>query len=1075
VQDPEKPLNDGAIRLPTVTPGMNRIAPTSLNDSQDGKVRFLRAETKDQVEEDNEILGRARKRLERCISAEADNRRDGLDDDKFYSGDQWPADVRARRNSEKRPCLTMNKLPVLVKQVTNDQRQNRPTIDYHPIGDRGDIDVARIYRGLVRDIERQSRADRAYDTGYESAARKGWGYWRIITEYEAPDTFDQVIRVKRIRNAYSVYLDPDNTEIDGSDAKFGFITEMIERDEFKLKWPKADPMPWVMGGFGDSLKNWVDQYAIRIAEYYEIIQEERELVLLENGFEGWRDELKKEVLDKFSIVSSRRSLVPKIWWYKITAKDILERTEWPGRWIPIVKVIGDEIDIEGRVKLWGIIRQAKDAQRAYNYWRCLSISTPIPTPSGWTTMGQLKTGDKVFDENGAVCNIIGESPVHINRECFRVEFGNGTHIVADADHPWKVLDKVQKVSKIVWVPRVVNTRDLKPGDHFISQAAPLNLPESDFAIHPYLLGVWLGDGLTSEPQISAGDLDVEETRENIAKLGYPVGPIRVDHTANVFSVLGVRHYFTELGLLGNKYLPQKYLRASESQRWALLQGLMDTDGSINTKTYQCSFTTTNQKISDGMMELLTSLGIKGAIIYRNRGMMRLPGNVVRECADSHQISFSCPWWEEVFRLHRKASIQNKERPTHKLRTKGPHKIVAVERTVSTPVKCIKVDSESHLFLAGKGMIPTHNTSEMERVALAPKAPFIIAEGQLEGYEGSWKEANNKSFAFLPYKATEIHGHMVPPPQRQQPVGVDAGVVSAAQSAAQDMLTTTGVRFDATLNERTYDESGRALRELRRSGDIGSFNLIDNLMHSLRHTGEIFADLIPKIYNRPNRVLTILRDDDTDEQVRVDPFGSKPVHEDQNPETQRVMRAFDPTYGKYAVAVTIGPSYATRRIETAESMMDFLRAIPTSAPLIADLVAKNQDWEGSEEIATRLAKTLPPGLNQPEMRDVAPEIQAMLGQLQNQLQQMTQERQQLISQLNDRNQDRQLARERINRNFEVQLLGVVQKAQAAATKVAAEDRRAEADHLHDLAKEVLGLYTDLTKGSGERQEGAISNG
>jgi hypothetical protein len=736
VQDPEKPLNDGAIRLPTVTPGMNKIAPTSLNDSQDGKVRFLRAETKDQVEEDNEILGRARKRLERCISAEADNRRDGLDDDKFYSGDQWPADVRARRNSEKRPCLTMNKLPVLVKQVTNDQRQNRPTIDYHPIGDRGDIDVARIYRGLVRDIERQSRADRAYDTGYESAARKGWGYWRIITEYESPDTFDQVIRVKRIRNAYSVYLDPDNTEIDGSDAKFGFITEMIERDEFKLKWPKADPMPWVMGGFGDSLKNWVDQYAVRIAEYYEIIQEERELVLLENGFEGWRDELKKEVLDKFSIVSSRRSLVPKIWWYKITAKDILERTEWPGRWIPIVKCIGDEIDIEGRVKLWGLIRQAKDAQRMYNYWR---------------------------------------------------------------------------------------------------------------------------------------------------------------------------------------------------------------------------------------------------------------------------------------------------------------------------------------------------TSETERVALAPKAPYIIAEGQLEGYEGSWKEANNKSFAFLPYKATEIHGHMVPPPQRQQPVGIDAGVVSAAQNAGQDMLTTTGVRFDATLNERTYDESGRALRELRRSGDIGSFNLIDNLMHSLRHTGEIFADLIPKIYNRPNRVLTILRDDDTDEQVRVDPFGSKPVHEDQNPETQRVMRAFDPTYGKYAVAVTIGPSYATRRIETAESMMDFLRAIPTSAPLIADLVAKNQDWEGSEEIATRLAKTLPPGLNQPEMRDVAPEIQAMLGQLQNQLQQMTQERQQLISQLNDRNQDRQLARERINRNFEVQLLGVVQKAQAAAIKVAAEDRRAEADHLHDLAKEVLGLYTDLTKGSGERQEGAISNG
>lgn len=735
MQDPNKPLDDGAIKLPSVTEGMNRIAPTSLNDSQDNKVKFLRKENKTQDEEDQAILARARKRLERCMSAEAENRRDGLDDDKFYSGDQWPAEVRARRNSEKRPCLTMNKLPVLVKQVTNDQRQNRPTIDYHPVGDRGDVDVARIYRGLVRDIERQSRADRAYDTGYESAARKGWGYWRVTTEYESEDTFDQVIRTKRIRNAYSVYLDPDSMEIDGSDSKFGFITEMIDREEFKLKWPKADPMSWVGGGFGDSLKSWINEYAVRIAEYYEIKLESRELALLSNGFEGWRDEFESETLEKFDIVATRKSLVPKIWWYKLTAKDVLERTEWPGKWIPIVKVIGDEIDIEGKVKLWGIIRQAKDAQRMYNYWR---------------------------------------------------------------------------------------------------------------------------------------------------------------------------------------------------------------------------------------------------------------------------------------------------------------------------------------------------TSETERVALAPKAPYVIAEGQLEGYEGIWKDANNTSYSYLPYKATEIHGHAVPPPQRQPPVEIPAGVVNAAQSAAQDMLTTTGVRFDATLNERTYDESGRALRELRRSGDIGSFNLIDNLMHSLRHTGEIYADLIPKIYNRPGRVLTILRDDDTDEQVRVDPYGNKPVHEENNPETQRVMRAFDPTYGKYAVAVTIGPSYATRRIETAESMMDFLRAIPQTAPLIADLVAKNQDWEGSEEIATRLAKTLPPGLNQPEMRDIAPEVQALLGQLQNQLQQLTQERQQLVAQINDRNQDRELARERINRQFEVQLLGVVQKAKAAADKVGAENQRSEQDRLHDMAKEVLGLYETFTKNSGEtKQSGASS--
>jgi hypothetical protein len=734
MQDPDKPRDDGKVRLPRTDPGMNKIAPTSLNekkgDTSSDKIRFLRKEYKDKEEDDSEILSRARKRLEMCISAESDNRRDGLDDDKFYAGDQWPADVRARRNSEKRPCLTINKLPVLVKQITNDQRQNRPTIDIHPAGDRGDIDVAKIYRGLIREIERKSHADQAYDTGFESAARKGWGYWRVIPEFEDFDTFDQVLRVKRIRNAYSVYKDPNSTEIDASDMKFCFITEMIDRDEFKVEWPNADPMPWTVAGYGDNFRNWVNEHSIRIAEYYETKVVPRELVLLNNGFEGWRDELGAEALERYEIVDTRRSLVPEIWWYKITAKDILERTRWLGQWIPVIQCIGDEIDIEGRVRLWGLVRHAKDPQRTVNYFR---------------------------------------------------------------------------------------------------------------------------------------------------------------------------------------------------------------------------------------------------------------------------------------------------------------------------------------------------TSEVERVALSPKAPFIIAEGQLEGYEGVWKEANTKSFPFLPYRAAEIHGHMVPPPVRQPPVDVPRGDVNIAASAAQDMLTPTGVRFDATLNERTYDESGRALRELRRSGDIGSFNLVDNLIHSLRHTGEILVDAIPQYYTRPGRVLTILREDDTEEQVRLNPNSQSPVSEAPDPNTQRVMRAFDPTYGRYGVTVTIGPSYATRRIETAESMMDFLRAIPTAAPLIADLVAKNQDWEGAEEIATRLAKTLPPGLNTPELRDIPPQLQAVLSQMQQQIGQLTQERNTLMAQLNDRNQDRQLARDRINRQFEVQLLNIVQKAHAAAQKLGAEDRRTEAETLRTLASESLDLYGTLLKGAQDQDK------
>lgn len=1068
MQDPDSPRDSGKISLPKVDVGMNKISPTDLNDNSN--VRPLRAEYQSQQEDEAEVLSRARKRLERCISAEADNRREGLDDDKFYAGDQWSANDRARRNSERRPCLTVNKFPVLVKQVTNDQRQNRPTLDIHPIGDRSDVEVARIYRGLIREIERDSRADRAYDTGFESAVRKGWGYWRVTTEYADPDTFDQIIVCKRIRNAYSVYLDPDSTEIDGSDAKFGFITEMIDRDEFKAQWPDADPMPWVTGGFGDSLKTWIDQYSVRIAEYYETKLEPRELVLLENGFEGWRDELRPEVLQQFKVVDKRRSLVPKITWYKITGRQILEQTVWPGRWIPIVKVIGDEQDIEGRVKLWGIIRQAKDPQRMLNYSRCLAIDTPIPTPDGWKPIGDIVVGDKVFDEKGDICNVKGVSPTHLFHKCFRVTFNCGTSIIADEDHPWAVEERSgRKAAGTIWTDKILTTKELEPDKHFIYTTLPLELPSMEFPIDPYLLGVWLGDGSKNDPIIFSGVSDVDNMRDNLTNLRYRLSStkydIRGDNAVCRFTVLGVRHLFTGLGLIVNKkHIPAMYLRGSIQQRWNLLQGLMDTDGTINPRNNQCGFSTTNEKLALDFEELIASLGIRVKIIKEageKHNTVNASTGRLYEGSDAYIFLFSCPHDENVFRLKRKATIQNKVRPFQERRSKR-HSIVSVESVTSVPVKCISVDSPSHLFLAGRGMIATHNTMETEVTMLVPKSPYLIAEGQLEGYEGVWQESNTKNLSFLPYRAQEIHGHMVPPPQRIPPAQIPAGVVNVAMGAAQDMLATTGVRFDATLQERQYDESGRALRELRRSGDIGSFNYIDNLIHSLRHTGEIYVDLIPKIYTRPGRVVTILRDDDTEEQLQIQPGGQKPVSDIQNSAQAKVTRAFDPTYGRYGVAVTIGPSYATRRIETVESMMDFLRAIPTAAPVIADLVAKNQDWEGAEEIAARLAKTLPPGMIQPEMRDVPPQVQALLAQSQQQIQKLTAERQQLMAQVNDRNADRALARERINRTFETQLLSIVQKANAEAQRVHAEDRRSEAEGLRNLASDVLQLYGDLSK-------------
>ena len=193
------------------------------------------------------------------------------------------------------------------------------------------------------------------------------------------------------------------------------------------------------------------------------------------------------------------------------------------------------------------------------------------------------------------------------------------------------------------------------------------------------------------------------------------------------------------------------------------------------------------------------------------------------------------------------------------------------------------------------------------------------------------------------------------------------------------------------------------------------------------------DLIPKIIDT-RRVMTILREDDQEELVEVNPFAPKPVMDSQrNPETGKIRRIFNPKIGKFGVTVTIGPSYATKRIEASESMMDFARALPQTAQFVADLIAKNQDWPGAQEFATRIAKTLPPNLLTPEQKDMTPQIQALLQSMDAQIKQMTMERQQMLKALTDQQQERAIEIDSINKKFELGLMQVMQKADAAFNK------------------------------------------
>ena len=332
---------------------------------------------------DSEILATARSRLNMAISAYSESREDEIDDLRFFAGSpdnhwQWPADVLATRGAVQgqtinaRPCLTINKLPQHVRQVTNDQRQNRPSGKVIPADDRADVEVAEIFDGVVRHIEYISDADVAYDTACENQVAFGEGYIRILTEYCDEDTFDQDIKIGRVRNSFSVYMDPMIQDPCGSDAKWCFITEDITKEDYERLYPDAAPMSTLMSlGVGDqSLSQWINQNTVRIAEYFYVEYDRAKLNLYPGNvtaFDGTPED--KQMRSMYGKpLRSRQADRKKVKWCKINGYEILEERDWAGKYIPVVRVIGNEFEVDGRVYVSGLVRNAKDAQRMYNYW-----------------------------------------------------------------------------------------------------------------------------------------------------------------------------------------------------------------------------------------------------------------------------------------------------------------------------------------------------------------------------------------------------------------------------------------------------------------------------------------------------------------------------------------------------------------------------------------------------------------------------------------------------------------------------------------------------------------------------------
>ena len=585
--------------------------------------------------------------LQFANEADQNNRSEALEDLKFAAGDQWPVEIQNSRVLEARPCLTVNKVDAYCRQLTNQMRQQRPRIKVHGMNTESDARMAEILQGICRHIETQSDADQAYDKAGDFAVRMGWGYWRVTTDYVREDSFDQEIYIKAIDNPFTVYFDPNSVAPDGSDAETVLITTVISKDNFRKMYPNAETeQGFTMRGTGDTNPEWVMKEDIRIAEYFYTERKSIKVHLLSDGSSVKSADLPpKEVLETagITIIETRNSFEKQIKWCKLTSMEVLEESDWAGKYIPIIPVFGQETVVENKKKKFGIVRMAKDPQRMYNFWQ---------------------------------------------------------------------------------------------------------------------------------------------------------------------------------------------------------------------------------------------------------------------------------------------------------------------------------------------------TSLTESVALAPKAKWLLAEGQDEGHENEWAQANIKSMPVLRYKQTDIDGRPAPVPVRLQPEPPPAGIMAAAQSMTTDLMQVVGIFDPSQLPQGNI--SGKALQGQQQQVDMTNFHYYDNLTRSIRQTGRIILDLVPKIYDR-ERVLRIIGDDGKPEILTINQYG-----QDEEGITKILN---DVTVGQYDIVMDTGPGYNSKRQEAVDSMMALFAADPSLIQQAGDLLVRNMDFPGAETIADRLAVNNPLAKIDDKSK-VPPRLQMELQQLQAQNQQAQQAIQQL---------------------------------------------------------------------------------
>lgn len=394
------------------------------------------------TEEEQAIVREAKDRFRACVDYEAQARLNFEFDYKFANGDshnnyQWDTTIISMRQSDAtKPCLTINKTQQHNLMVINDSKQNKPGIRIRPVGDESSYDAAQVYQELIYHIEYISNAENIYDSAMTYQVEAGIGYWRVLTKHIDNKTFDQEIYISRIKDPRSVYLDPNITEQDGSDAWFGFIFDDVDKNLFAAKYPDYAAIAG-SSVLGENNPNdtWVTQNNVRVAEYFRKKQTPSKLVRWIDPDDGIQiekqiDELSDAEKEIYKVLKSsganmrqvfqfqeRKILIDNIEWFKIAGDRVIEGLDiddrrWAGKYIPIVRLPGVETLIDGVLDRKGHTRALIDPQRMYNWNASADVEYgALQTKVPWIAASAAIEG---FEEYFKTANTINHSYLPYN-------------------------------------------------------------------------------------------------------------------------------------------------------------------------------------------------------------------------------------------------------------------------------------------------------------------------------------------------------------------------------------------------------------------------------------------------------------------------------------------------------------------------------------------------------------------------------------------------------------------------------------------------------------------------------------